>query len=288
MSLQVSPEGCAPGHHGNSINGIDNINNSDGNKCSCDSRSKTGASRTRKRLPVTPQADKETDSAGTTSFQHQPGQRERLVPPQLDARDTGTSILDTFRARLDRRLEGISIPRASQKRDTCDGEELENGARLGDGTDKRQEEPSAGSATDTETAAKNTLWLASKSASPVAAKAGTHKIGHTLLSESHRAADARVHACEESPVDGADSAPAEKGVARGSTNSQCLNTLTQKAADEHRGMRVWEWEHVRVDWNPKNALSAPQEKVTQTRSRIANHESRVGEADTLFGCPIAS
>lgn len=254
VSSEMLPEGPALDNHSNKILGIDSTNENDNTKGgSCEGRSTTAASRRGKALskPTQLDEDEEVSSAGTTAFQHQPGQRESEMPQNV-ASGADTSTLDTFRARLDRRLEGISIPRAGQMRGKCIGGGLKNAGRPADGTDGQREHSPVDSTTNTASAVKQETCQASASASLVA-NAEERRIGDPVLKGSLGIAVATVPVAARNKADSADAEPiAEEGAARGSTSSQRSNEMTQEPADKHRSRRMWEWENVRVDWTPKS------------------------------------
>lgn len=251
VSSSVSPGGSVLDNCSDVLNGIDDETNTSGSL-----KSTITASRPEKNLFKTQQLDQEASSAGSTALQHlQPGQRESDVP-QNGARDVDTSTLGMFKTRLERRLEGISIPRADQATDKSTGGRVKNAAPRADETDRQHENPpSADSTANEATAAENEFLLASESAPPVVAHADTKRTGDPRVGDSRSVAVARVPVAEYGPVGPAGAEPvAEKGVARGSTSNQRFNGLAQEPAENHCRKRTstWEWEKVRVDWKPKN------------------------------------
>ena len=258
MSLRVLRERSALDNDGgNRIKGIDSTNENNNNKgSSCQSESTTAASRPGKSLPTPTQLDEEVDasSSGTPAFfQHKPGQWESDTP-QTGASGVNASTLGMFRARLDRRLAGISIPSASQTRDKCTGGGLKNAARLADGSDRQPEKPSlADSTRGTATAAENDVCVASELA-VAAASADKRRVRGALQIQSRSVAAAGAPVAEGGPVAPADVETVVEAVAaRGMTDSQGSDRLAHEPADERHSKRVWEWEKVMVDWNPKNA-----------------------------------
>lgn len=228
LPSQISPRGPI-------IPGIHNNTNAGSNSSGGGSSSATAASRSGKGRPEAPPPKDggRVDGASTYSlhgaddFQHQPGRWGREVP-QIGAPDAETSTLVTFRARLDRRLEGISIPRASE-------------------TQMQQDTLPRSSAVSTA----NTATAAEKQHFKEAASASVVANAEAKITSSRSVAFTSISATEGSPVgpiaahDGS-----KKGAPRGNIGSS--NKLAQEPADANRTMHTWEWENVTVDWNPED------------------------------------
>lgn len=176
--------------------------------------------------------------AGPTAFQDSPDQRE--------------SKLATFRARLDDRIDGISIPCASKPRVRCTGGELKNAARWDDVTDGQRRTPSSAAlSANTSTTAEKQPFNGVAS-TPPAVSIVPPRIGVTFPKHSRSVALARAPVAEGDPVGlAAAEEVSENGAAWGSASCHGFNRLTEEPVNTNRGIQMWEWEKVRVDWNLK-------------------------------------